>query len=610
MNALTPPDKANYEEMSPSLLSQQPPTTTKPQQRSKEWGRIYNHLEGRLQGMKNWRYSWWLYWQQLAQFILPRRYKWLITANQMWRGSPLNNSIIDSTATLAMQVCASGMWTGLTSPSRPWFKLGVGLPGATLDADGESWLSDTTKRVYAVLQQSNFYTTMAQAFQDVTCFGTAPVIIYEDAEEVIRLYLPCAGEYYLAVGARLSTDTLYREFTLTIVQIVEMFGLENCPPEVRMAWNEGGGEWTREMIIAHAIEPNNPLAPWGKSKGEVHVVPAAFTYREVYWVRGQDVGGELSRRGFHGRPFMSARWATVGNDPYGRSPGMDALGDTKQVQLQTVRKAEFIEKLVRPPMGADVEMQNQPSSIRPGEITYTNTDNGRKGFWPLYQVEPQALAPMVKDIESVQQRIERCFYVDLFMAITRMEGVQPRNELELSKRDLERLQGLGPFITLFENEFATPAIARILEIMQRRKMLKPMPESLRKIPLKIEYQSILRLAQASAEAVKMKDFLKTGADLSLAAKAAGLPDPMRIINLDLSLRRYGEIVTFDPDLLYTADEVHRHDDEKLQQTQQQTALAATPEMVNSAKTLSETQLGGNSALTAMLGGQGRPGGGA
>ena len=39
---------------------------------------------------------------------------------------------------------------------------------------------------------------MAQAFQDIVVFGTAPVIVYEDFEDIIRLYLPCAGEYYLA----------------------------------------------------------------------------------------------------------------------------------------------------------------------------------------------------------------------------------------------------------------------------------------------------------------------------------------------------------------------------------------------------------------------------
>ncbi|MEI6282791.1 MAG: portal protein [Alphaproteobacteria bacterium] len=609
MNALSS-NTVHYEEMSPTLLAAQPPSTERPAPKTKEWSRIYAHLEGRLQSLRNWRYSWWIYWQVLAQFILPRRFKWLITANTMWRGSPLNNSIIDSTATLAMQTCASGLWTGLTSPSRPWFKLGIALPWVELDADGKAWIEDTEQRVYAVLGQSNFYNAMASAFQDVATFGTAPIIIYEDAEDVIRIYNPCAGEYYLAVGGRLSTDTLMREFTLTVQQIVDMFGLDNCPPEVRERWNEGASGWAAEMVVAHAIEPNSPLAGYGKTKTPVQVVPAHFTFREVYWLRGNNTGGELSRKGFNERPFMSARWSVVSNDAYGRGPGMDALGDVKQVQLETARKAEFIEKLVRPPMGANVEMKNEPSSIRPGEVTYADTTNGKKGFWPLIEVQPQALSPMIQDIEKISARIEKCFFVDLFMAITRMEGVQPRNELELSKRDIERLQGLGPFITLFETEVADPALTRIMAIMQRRKMLKPMPPSLQKVPLKLEYISILRLAQRTAESVKMKDFLTTGGAASAAAKAAGLPDPLRIVNLDKWYRRYGEVGSLDPALLFTDDEVQRHDAEHAQQVQGQQAGAAGLAAVGAAKSLSETQMGNNSALTALLGGVGRPGGGA
>ena len=80
---------------------------------------------------------------------------------------------------------------------------------------------------------------------------------------------------------------------------------------------------------------------------------------------------ELSRQGFFEKPFIAMRWATTSNDPYGRSPGMEVLGDNKQLQLETRRKAEFLEKGVRPPMGAHPSLKNQPSSIRPGDITYT-----------------------------------------------------------------------------------------------------------------------------------------------------------------------------------------------------------------------------------------------
>ncbi len=600
---------APYELMGASLLAEQPITPDEQLPRpNDDWDTVFSHLESRLGMLRSWRYSWWAFWQVLARFFLPRRSVWLVTANRMDRGNALNDAIIDSTGGLAVRTCASGMWTGLTSPSRPWFKLANSLPWVPIDADGKAWLEDTQERVYTLLAGSNFYTQMAQAFQDVTVFGTAPVIIYEDDEDGIRLYLPCAGEYYLAVGARNSVDTLYREFNMTARAIVEMFRFKNCPHQVQTAFNTGGASWDLEFTVAHAIEPNVRLSARGTRGKTVDVLPGTFVYREIYWLKGTKTSGPLSKRGFRTKPFMAARWATTSNDAYGRSPCMDAIGDTKQIQQETRRKAEFIEKGVRPPMGANVELKNEPASIIPAQITYTSTEGGKKGFWPLFEVSAQWVAPLAADIKEVAGRIQECLFVNMFMAISRMEGVQPRNELELTKRDLERLQELGPFVQLFESEFAGPAIMRILDIMQRKQMLKPKPASLQNVPLKIDYISIMSLAQRSAESVSMKDVLATAGSLSSAAKAAGVPDPIRVINLDAAMRHYGDITNFKSDLFYSDDEVAKHDQIRTQEQQKAAAPGQAAAAVDAAKTLSQASLAPGNALSAMLpqGGGGPP----
>ena len=604
-------DVAAYENASPTLLAQQPVTPQSEPVAGKDWTTIFTHLEARLGQMRNWRWSWWAFWAELARFILPERYKWLVVANLYARGRPLNDDIVDSTATLAMKICAAGLWTGLTSPSRPWFKLSIGLPWMQLDPDGKAWLEDTQERVYTVLAQSNFYNVMAQAFRDVATFGTAPVIIYEDREDVIRLYGPCAGEYMLSVGSRLSVDTLYREFTLTVAQIVEMFTIKACPEQVRKLWEAGGASLENEFVVAHAIEPNFALPD--KNGGSIRIVSGRYTFHEVYWLKGIMGERELSRRGFHERPFMVARWSVVSNDPYGRGPGMDAIGDTKQIQQETRRKAEFIEKGVRPPMGADPELKNAPASIMPAQITYFNTAGGqKKGFFPLFEVNPAWLAALVADIGTVAERIKECFYVPIFMAISQMEGVQPRNELELTKRDLERLQVLGPFISLFETEFASPAIQRVIQIMARKTvpgkkgpepMLLPMPKSLRGVPLKIEFTSIMRLAQRSAEAVGLKDFAITGAAASEAAKASGVPDPLRIVNWDKWYRRYAEVTNTPSDIIFTVDEVQEHDQlranaqKQAQMVGNATTAVAAAQALGNAKVTPDTALG--SAMSAI-----------
>lgn len=593
-----------YQDMGPSLLAQQPIVESEWDQKEQEdWQTVYQHLESRLGMLRAWRWSWWAYWSRLAEFFLPRRFHWVITANRMQKGSPINDQIIDSTGLQAVETCASGMWSGLTNPARPWLKLRQALPWIELDAEATAWLEDTEQRLYTVLSQSNFYTEMAQSFQDLTVFGTAPGIIYEDFEDVIRVYTPCAGEYYLAAGARFSNDTLYREFVLTAAQIVEMFTIERCPDPVQKLWAQGGSSLDVEFVVCHAIEPNFPISKRGVTKESVRPVPKVFTYRELYWLRGTPAKRPLSVFGFHRKPFYTLRWSKVSNEPYGRSPCMNALGDNRQVQQETRRKAEFIEKGVRPPMGASPELKNEPSSIVPGNITYFDTSNGKKGFFPLFDVQPQWLAGISADIDMVNKRLERALFVDVFMAITQMQGVQPRNELELTKRDLERLQKLGPVIDLVEGELQL-AIERILDIMDRRKMLKEKPESLRDVPLKIEFTTIMRIAQRSSMAVSIKDFLAVTTQMSAAAKSAGLPDPLRKVNMDKAVDKYADVSNVPSDLIFTEDEVNEQDQARAQAQQQAQVPGAAAAAVDAAKTLSDTSMAGGTALSSLLGNPG------
>lgn len=603
MNAVAQKDSfAHYELAGPATLAEQPVRTDwKVESAESWWPSTFTHLESRYGVLRDIRWSWWAYWATLAEYVLPVRYKWLIVANQWLRGGQVNQAIIDDTGTLAMRICAAGIADGFMPETRPWFNLTAGLPGYQMDADAKEWYEDTEQRVYTVLAQSNFYTTMAQAARDVTVFATAPVICYEDAEDVIRCYIPCAGEYYLGAGSRFSVDTMIREFTLTVAQIIEMFGTDNCSIQVLTLWAAGGASLDREFVILHSIEPNFAIAPRGEKP--ITPVPSSFTFREVYWLKGVRTEKPLSVRGFNERPFAVVRWSTVSNDAYGRDcPAMDALGDIKQLQLEQARKLEGIEKQVRPPMVADARMKNEPSSILPGHITYVPTDGGQKmGFWPAFEVQPN-LVGMTADIKETQERIKEAFLVDVFNAITDMEGVQPRNDMEIQERRAEKLQRLGPIGGIWKTEFASPLLHRIIQIMLRRGLLKPLPPSLRGVPLKIEYMDMITLAQLGAQTASMERTAGVAGNAGNAAQAAGLPNPIRIINWDKFLRIYGEKVKFPTEAIYSEDEVKRQDAARAQEAQKQQAVAAAPQMVDAAKNLSQTDVGnGQSALQALVG---------
>lgn len=607
-------DQVPYERASPWVLAQTPPTLPEPANDLDdwEWNTVFTKLESRLGALRTWRYSWWAYWATLARFLLPRRYHWLVTANLMSRGNPINQEIIDNTAGLAKDICAAGLVDGMMPTTRKWFKFGVNnknFPKFQPDAAALVWFQGAEEQVELMLAGSNFYPSMAQAAEDEVVFGTAVVIMNEDFEDGVRCYVPCAGEYYLATGARLSNDSMYREFTFTVNQIVEFFGLEACPPQVRSLWDTAGASLENEYVVAHAIEPNSPMSSaGGTGPREIEVVKGGFPYREIYWLKGVKTPQPLSKRGYWEKPFAVARWKTTSNDAYGRGPGMDALGDIMQLQRETARKGEAIEKMVRPPMVAPVSMKNEPASILPGHITYSDTA-GNTGFRPAFEVKPD-LAALKEDLKEIQTRIDRDFLVDVFQVINQMEGVQPRNNMEIAQRKGEALQRLGPVIGLWKTEFAGPLLFRAISIAHRRGQLPPLPPSLKGLfaegftskVMKVDYIDMVTLAQISAETAGMEQTFAVAGKLAEAAQVAGEPSPLLTINLGKSLRRYAEKTNFPEDCLYTDQEVQQMAAAKAKAQQAQQMAAAAPQLVQAAQGLSGIPVGGGqSALSAMTG---------
>jgi hypothetical protein len=589
---------AHYEFADDALLARAPALAKqKWYEESAGWEELRLQLEQRLYGLRNWRLSWWEHWAKLAEAILPRRYHWLIVPNTMTRGLAINQAIKDPTGSQAVSVCVAGMRDGQMPSSRPWFAIKAGLHNFKPDRAAELWFEDTTERVYRVLKGSNYYTAGTQMFEDLTVFGTAPKLLYEDKTSVIRCYNPCAGEYYLGAGFDGRTNSFYRTFVLTALQCVQMFGLENCDEPITSLWQQKGANLETEVIVGHAIEPNFSLQMPGM-KENLGVLPGRFTYREYYWQWGQYSKQPLSAKGFREKPFIAPKWTTVSNDPYGRSVGMDALPDILQLHMMTLREAEGIEKMMRPPMLASLGLKNQPSSILPGKVTYV--EDISKGMKSIYDVRFD-IEHMAALIEKIEKRVEKWFFNDVFQMMANIEGVQPRNEMELAERRGEKLQRLGTVVENVEQELADD-IRRVVNIMNRRRLLAPMPPSLLGIPLEIEFDSMIRVAQRAAQTAVMERSLTVVTNLKQAYPEE---HPEDVVNVTKTTQRYLDLSNFPKDCINSDDEIKAIRDARAKAMAQEKAKAeamqalthAAPAAAGAAKTASEIDTGG--ALNAL-----------
>lgn len=549
---------------------------------------LHNKKKALVSQLQLERRPFWELWRELANYILPSRYVWLQSATEL-RSNRRNNNILDSTGTKAARTLASGMMNGITSPARPWFKLR--LTGVDYDQYPEFavWTDEVEKLMLRVMAESNFYQSMALLYLDLVVFGTAAMMIYESREKVIHCFNPALGEFYLLQSSEHRVNGIAREFTYKVHQVVQEFGLENCSASVQAAFAQGGAALLRDVKIVHLVQENLPDA-----KG-VYRLSRQFPYTECFWEEGQPPGSLLRERGYFDFPGVCPRWELSANDVYGNSPAMDALGDVIQLQHETKKKAQALDKMVSPPVLADIQLENKPMALLPNGVTYVARLGDTTGARPIYTVNPP-LGEMSADLINIQTRIRETFHNELFQMISQLETV--RSATEIDARREEKLVLLGPVLERFESEALDPAIKRIFGIMERQGLLPPLPMQLDGGEIEIQYVSILSAAQSAVGTAPTERLLQLIGNL-----AQIWPEARLIPNVPELLNDYALDIGVKQKNLHTKDQVAQMIQSQNAQTEQDQVLQTAGQGAQAAKLLSETEVGGGAnALQRLLGG--------
>jgi hypothetical protein len=512
----------------------------------------------RLEELKAVRSPWEPTWQALADYIEPTRLR-MQSVNE----GPLSRAkILDSTATFALKTLASGMHSGITSPARPWFRLTTFDPDLKDYGPVKNWLANVEQRMREVFQKSNIYPAFHTGYGDLGQFGQSCGILVEDGREVIRMQQLLHGRFWIARDETGRASTLYRQFKWSVQRIVSRFGYDACSMAVRTQYDRGN--YDKTFDICHAIEPR-------LTRNAQMIDKKNKPFLSNYWEHNHANDDRLlEESGFDENPIIAPGWELPGDDHYSLSPGQIALGDVKMLQIEQTRKLEAIDKMVRPPMTGPTSMRNNPASLLPGAVTYVDDPSG-KGFRPAMEVNLR-LSELMQDIRDTGNRINQAFYADLFLMISNMEGIQPRNQFEIAERKEEKLLALGPVLENVYNGQLAPVIDRTFNILERRKELPPAPPELQGRDLQIEYISILAQAQ---KAVATGSIERTAA--FIGNLAAVKPDILDKLDADEAVDQYADMVGSPPSIIVPDDKVKaiRESRAQAQQAAQQAEMAAT-----------------------------------
>lgn len=544
-----------------------------------------NRYEQRFSALNKDYDSWRQHYKELAKYILPRSGRFY--DHEFNEGQRFDQFIIDSSGTRAARTLAAGMMAGMTSPARPWFRV------ATVDQelmdrqDVKEWTHAVMTLMRRIFAGSNTYRSLHTTYSNLGVFGTSASLIQQDFNDVIRHYNQPTGRYRLALDTRGLVTTMYREFPYTVSQLMREFGKDKVSPAVRSLYNSGSLD--EVVMVRHIIEPRYDR---DRNKRDNMNMPWA----SIYYEKGADNGVFLRESGYESFPGLTPRWSLEEGDTYGASPGMEALGDVKQLQFSHETKDTAYDYQARPPLQLPASLRGQEHDLLPGGETYYDDLGGQRGgIRSAFEV---ALDPrgMMENVIDIRERINETFYANLFTMLANSDRRQ-MTATEVAERHEEKLLVLGPVLERLHNELLDPLIDRTFDLMVSTGIMPTPPEDLQGKEIKVEYISMLAQAQQAVGVTAVDRLLGTVGSVSNFK-----PEVLDKLNGDQLVDDYADMLGVSPELIVGNEQVAIIRQNRAEQMQQQQQVEQAAQSAQAAKTLSETDTEGDNALTQMFSG--------
>lgn len=424
-------------------------------------------------------------WQAIEVFVAPYRGKFfrdnVDESGVQWQ----KRDIYDSTAVMAHQTLASSLHGSLTNPAVQWFQFQFRDLRLRNSKPAMEWLEGAAKKIYDVLQDSNFNLEINETYRDLTSFGTSFLMeepkndFTEDWDGVNFTSIPIK-EGYFEDDENGGAYRFYRVSEWSASHIVSKFEADNCPDIVTQALEKGSDS---KMEVIFAVYPR-ALDMDDKEKAILPPEKRPYGWKYVF----TSTGDVLAEGGYYEMPAFAVRWLTTSESRWGNSPATTALADILTLNEQVKLSLKMAEKNLDPPIIYDERTLSQEFDHNPGAM------NGVRNIDRVKPFETATRPDLgMWSIERLQLAINKYFFVDQLElkdspAMTATE-VQVRYEL------MQRL--LGSTVARLTTDLLDPLISRTFNLLLRAGQLGDIPEEVTdfRAEFDIEYVGPLSRAQ-------------------------------------------------------------------------------------------------------------------
>ena len=510
-------------------------------------------LLSRFDRLKAQRQNWETHWQEVADYMQPRKADVTKTRS---KGDKRTELIFDSSPIQAVELLAASLHGMLTNPSTPWFSLRFKDSSLEMEDEAKLWLENATEVMYTAFNRSNFQQEIFELYHDLITFGTAAMFIQEDNQDILKFSTRHINEIFIAEDDKGRIDTVYRKFKLSVRAAIQQIG-DKVSSDIKM---QSAKDPYNEVEMLHVVYPRSDYNPNLKDTDNM---PFESVYIEM------KNGNELSVSGFQEFPFVVPRYLKASHEIYGRSPAMTALPDVKMLNEMSKTTIKAAQKQVDPPLLVPDDGFLLPVRTVPGGLNFYRSGT-RDRIEPL---NIGANNPLGLNMEEQRRTaIRNVFYVDQLL----MQQGPQMTATEVIQRNEEKMRLLGPVLGRLQSELLKPMIDRCFNILFRRGQFAPAPDFLSGQDIEIEYVSPLAKAQKSTELSSITR------GIEILGSLANVAPVFDYINFDALVKHVADLVGVPQKVLKLQSQVNAEREEAAAAAQQQQQMAQMQKVAQAA----------------------------
>lgn len=472
------------------------------------------------------RSNWEPLWEECREIAAPSAKNIYDTSNQ--GGQKNTEKIYDNTAMNAVGKLRAAIISIVCPDGEYYQELEGDSREINSDPQAKAWFMAENKEMFAdrYAADANFTNENGQTIETGIWAGTSAIFIDSNPEGgVLYTHIPIK-QLYIADDAYGRVMRLHRKYPLTARAIKNKYK-DATPDKVNQAYEK---DKNAIFYLIHSVYLNEDYQPNYKDA------------RGMKWASRlvlEDGGQVIEEGGYFSFPYAVLRFRKVNGDPYGRSPLMDALPDSRMVQEQKRDNTNFNQRLLRPMLLSSNDAMFSKFKMKPNGMLIGGLDSqGRRLVAPLDIGGQPVLAE--KMIENAQESIKETMMVNLLTQVMQSPEMNQLQVMELMK---ERANLLGPSLGAWQQEYFNAMTQRELDIRARQGRQVPLPQSLLQKKYKVKYTSPLNKAMKANEAsAVMNGFAAVAPIIQAFPETAAEINPSKVVRTVLESYGAGAVL--------------------------------------------------------------------